>query len=304
MGLKLLSSQFLFYCWALVHMSAAGVTHRDVKPSNLMLDTRGDVKLLDLGLSLLNEDQIDADDDDADANGVNLDPNGDLVLDQTNTDFNYLWIANRYDAASRGTISKVDTVTVTGTENLLMAATLARGTTVIENAAREPEIVDLARCLRAMGARIEGAGTSRSLLLAPLGPPRRRSVATTIAVAAVGAGLGAFLFTAGLLVPVQVFVDLQAILAERFLPAAGWWEAFLLAVYAGWLADRGERWCDQITLATLDPAAGYRAALIEHLPKATLVVESLPRSQVGQRGDRRRPPSGPARTTRSSRPKG
>jgi UDP-N-acetylglucosamine 1-carboxyvinyltransferase len=54
----------------------------------------------------------------------------------------------------------LDTVTVTGTENLLMAATLARGETVIENAAREPEIVDLAGCLTAMGARIEGAGTA------------------------------------------------------------------------------------------------------------------------------------------------
>ncbi|MGR3484772.1 MAG: UDP-N-acetylglucosamine 1-carboxyvinyltransferase [Paracoccaceae bacterium] len=49
---------------------------------------------------------------------------------------------------------------VGATENVLMAATLARGTTVIENAAREPEIVDLATCLRAMGARIEGDGTA------------------------------------------------------------------------------------------------------------------------------------------------
>lgn len=53
----------------------------------------------------------------------------------------------------------LDTVTVTGTENLLMAATLARGETLIENAAREPEVVDLADCLISMGARIEGAGT-------------------------------------------------------------------------------------------------------------------------------------------------
>ncbi len=53
-----------------------------------------------------------------------------------------------------------DMVTVTGTENLLMAATLADGETVLENAAREPEIVDLANCLIAMGAKIEGAGTS------------------------------------------------------------------------------------------------------------------------------------------------
>jgi UDP-N-acetylglucosamine 1-carboxyvinyltransferase len=48
--------------------------------------------------------------------------------------------------------------TVTGTENLLMAAALARGTTVLDNCAREPEVVDLARLLTAMGARIEGAG--------------------------------------------------------------------------------------------------------------------------------------------------
>ena len=52
-----------------------------------------------------------------------------------------------------------DIVTVTGTENLMMAATLADGTTVIENAAREPEVVDLANCLIAMGANIRGAGT-------------------------------------------------------------------------------------------------------------------------------------------------
>jgi UDP-N-acetylglucosamine 1-carboxyvinyltransferase len=52
-----------------------------------------------------------------------------------------------------------DLVTVTGTENLMMAACLAEGTSVIENAAREPEVVDLAACLNAMGARIKGAGT-------------------------------------------------------------------------------------------------------------------------------------------------
>ena len=51
-----------------------------------------------------------------------------------------------------------DMVTVTGTENLMMAACLAQGETVIENAAREPEVVDLANCLVAMGARISGAG--------------------------------------------------------------------------------------------------------------------------------------------------
>ncbi|MEJ2669332.1 MAG: UDP-N-acetylglucosamine 1-carboxyvinyltransferase [Gammaproteobacteria bacterium] len=54
----------------------------------------------------------------------------------------------------------LDMVTVTGTENLLMAATLAKGTTIIENAAREPEVVDLANYLISMGADIEGAGTA------------------------------------------------------------------------------------------------------------------------------------------------
>ncbi len=53
-----------------------------------------------------------------------------------------------------------DTVTVTGTENIMMAACLARGTSVIENAAQEPEVVDLAGFLNSMGARIEGAGTN------------------------------------------------------------------------------------------------------------------------------------------------
>jgi UDP-N-acetylglucosamine 1-carboxyvinyltransferase len=52
-------------------------------------------------------------------------------------------------------------VTVTGTENLLMAATLADGETVLENAAQEPEVTDLAVLLNAMGARIEGLGTGR-----------------------------------------------------------------------------------------------------------------------------------------------
>jgi len=61
----------------------------------------------------------------------------------------------------RGAHIVTDMVTVTGTENLMMAACLAAGETVIENAAREPEVVDLARCLNAMGARVRGAGTDR-----------------------------------------------------------------------------------------------------------------------------------------------
>ena len=59
----------------------------------------------------------------------------------------------------RGARIVLDTVTVTGTENLMMAACLAEGRTVIENAAREPEVVDLAHFLSAMGAHISGAGT-------------------------------------------------------------------------------------------------------------------------------------------------
>jgi UDP-N-acetylglucosamine 1-carboxyvinyltransferase len=53
----------------------------------------------------------------------------------------------------------MDLVTVTGTENLMMAACLAEGTTVIENAAREPEVIDLSQCLSAMGAKVKGAGS-------------------------------------------------------------------------------------------------------------------------------------------------
>ena len=58
----------------------------------------------------------------------------------------------------------LDVVTVTGTENLMMAATLADGTTIIENAAREPEVVDLADCLIKMGAKIRGAGTDTIII--------------------------------------------------------------------------------------------------------------------------------------------
>jgi UDP-N-acetylglucosamine 1-carboxyvinyltransferase len=61
----------------------------------------------------------------------------------------------------RGNRYVFDMITVTGTENVLMAAVLAKGTTVLENCAQEPEVVDLANCLIAMGADIEGAGSNR-----------------------------------------------------------------------------------------------------------------------------------------------
>jgi len=63
-------------------------------------------------------------------------------------------------ARLRGAHIVMDLVSVTGTENLVMAATLAEGVTLIENAAREPEVIDLARALCAMGAKIDGAGSS------------------------------------------------------------------------------------------------------------------------------------------------
>jgi UDP-N-acetylglucosamine 1-carboxyvinyltransferase len=64
----------------------------------------------------------------------------------------------------KGATIVFEIVTVTGTENLMMAATLAEGTTILENAAREPEVVDLANCLIAMGAKISGAGTSKIII--------------------------------------------------------------------------------------------------------------------------------------------
>jgi len=69
------------------------------------------------------------------------------------------YIRAKSDGRLKGAHFFMDIVTVGGTENLLMAAVLAEGTTVLENAAREPEIVDLANCLVAMGAKIEGIGT-------------------------------------------------------------------------------------------------------------------------------------------------
>jgi len=64
----------------------------------------------------------------------------------------------------KGTRFVLEAVTVTGTENLMMAATLAEGTTILENAAREPEVIDLANFLNQMGAQISGAGTDRIVI--------------------------------------------------------------------------------------------------------------------------------------------
>jgi len=95
-----------------------------------------------------------------------------------------------------GTRFVFEVVTVTGTENLMMAATLASGTTVLENAAREPEVSDLADCLNAMGAKISGAGTDRIVVegVSALHGARHRimpdriETATFLAAAAVTGG--------------------------------------------------------------------------------------------------------------------
>jgi UDP-N-acetylglucosamine 1-carboxyvinyltransferase len=74
------------------------------------------------------------------------------------------YIRAHVDGRLRGAHLMLDKVTVTGTENLMMAAVLAEGETVIENAALEPEVVDLADFLNALGARISGAGTNRIVI--------------------------------------------------------------------------------------------------------------------------------------------
>lgn len=71
------------------------------------------------------------------------------------------YITARVKGRLKGVRMVLDQVTVTGTENLMMAAVLAEGTTIIENAAREPEVTDLAYCLQAMGAQIEGISTDK-----------------------------------------------------------------------------------------------------------------------------------------------
>lgn len=74
------------------------------------------------------------------------------------------YIRARSNGRLKGAHIFMDLVSVTGTENILMAATLAEGTTVIENAAREPEVVDLANCLNSMGAKISGIGSDKLVI--------------------------------------------------------------------------------------------------------------------------------------------
>ena len=92
------------------------------------------------------------------ARPVNLHIHG-LKLMGADIDVENGYIVARNNGRLKGATIFMDVVSVTGTENLMMAAALAEGTTFIENAAREPEIVDLANCLNAMGAKVSGAGT-------------------------------------------------------------------------------------------------------------------------------------------------
>lgn len=117
-------------------------------------------------------------------------------------------------ARLKGTRIVTDMVTVTGTENLMMAAVLAEGRTVIENAAREPEVTDLANCLIAMGAKISGAGTSTITIdgVEALGPAEHSVVPDRIEA-------GSFLCAAAaakgdVLVTHCVPADLEAVIAK------------------------------------------------------------------------------------------
>jgi UDP-N-acetylglucosamine 1-carboxyvinyltransferase len=92
------------------------------------------------------------------ARPVNLHIHG-LKLMGADIDVENGYIIARNNGRLKGATIFMDTVSVTGTENLMMAAALAEGITTIENAAREPEIVDLANCLNAMGAKVSGAGS-------------------------------------------------------------------------------------------------------------------------------------------------
>jgi UDP-N-acetylglucosamine 1-carboxyvinyltransferase len=88
------------------------------------------------------------------AMGADITVEGGFIHAKINPDFDRL----------QGAHIRTDMITVTGTENLMMAACLAEGETIIDNAAQEPEVVDLAKLLQAMGAQIEGVGTSRLVI--------------------------------------------------------------------------------------------------------------------------------------------
>jgi len=127
-------------------------------------------------------------------------------------------IENGYAEARAGRLKgariSTDLVTVTGTENLMMAAALAEGTTVIENAAQEPEVADLAALLRSLGTRVEGAGSARIEIegVPELGGGRHRIIPDRIEA---GTLLAAGAITAGdITVTNAVAQHLSAVLAK------------------------------------------------------------------------------------------
>ncbi|TCP59849.1 UDP-N-acetylglucosamine 1-carboxyvinyltransferase [Rhodovulum bhavnagarense] len=129
------------------------------------------------------------------------------------------YVHARAPGGLKGAVVDFPLVSVGATENALMAATLAKGTTVLKNAAREPEIVDLARCLRAMGAQIEGEGTDTITIegVTALGGATHRVVPDRIEL---GTYMLAPAITGGEVTCLGGSLDLVAAFAEK-LDAAG-----------------------------------------------------------------------------------
>ena len=181
-----------------------------------------------------------------------------------------------------------DVVTVTGTENLLMAATLAEGTTVLENAAREPEIPDLARLLTTMGARIRGAGTERIEIegVPELGGGRHRIIPDRVEA---GTFLVAGAITRGdLTVRDVVPAHLGAVLDK--LEATGAW----LDVGADWIRIRAEGRPRPTDLVT-NPFPGFATdmqaqmmALLGLAEGSSVITETIFENRLQQAAELRR----------------
>ncbi len=191
-------------------------------------------------------------------------------------------------ARLKGTRIVFDLVTVTGTENLMMAATLAEGTTVLENAAREPEIPDLARLLTAMGARIHGAGTERIEIegVAELGGARHRIIPDRVET---GTFLVAGAITRGdLTVRDVVPAHLGAVLAK--LEATG----ARLDVGADWIRIRAEGRPRATHLVT-NPFPGFATdmqaqmmALLGLAEGSSVITETIFENRLQQAAELRR----------------
>ncbi len=141
-----------------VSLNAAGL-HTDVAPYDLVKTMRASILVLGPLLARTGAARVSLPGGCAiGARPVDLHLNGLAALGATIT-VESGYIQARADRL-RGARVVLDMVTVTGTENIMMAATLAEGTSIIENAAQEPEVVDLAECLISMGAKITGHGTN------------------------------------------------------------------------------------------------------------------------------------------------